>query len=98
MTSIINSLKINAMKQKQFKLNSTYLYYEDLGDSIVLYDVNIKSLGKGYITALICNPDGCAVRKLFPVSSLGEYNIISSIDELIKFTKKPISNYFTLKY
>ena len=86
------------MKQKQFKLNATYLYYEDIGDSIVLYDVQVKSLGKGYIAALIRKPDGCAVRKLFPASPLGEYNIFRSIDELKKFTKKPISNYITLKY
>ena len=86
------------MKQKQIKINTNYLYYEDIGSSLVTYDVHVKSLGKGYINALIRKPDGCAVRKLFPASSLGEYNIISSIDELIKFTKKPISNHYTLKY
>ena len=79
------------MKQKQFNLNATYIYYEDIGDSIVLYDVKVKSLGKGYISALIRKPDGCAVRKLFTASPLGQYNIVSSIDELTNFTKRPIS-------
>ena len=86
------------MKQKQIKINTNYLYYEDIGSSLVTYDVHIKSLGKGFINALICGPDGCAVRKLFPASSLGEYRLFSSVEELLNSTNKPISNHFDLKY
>lgn len=85
------------MKQKQIKINTNYLYYEDIGSSLVTYDVHIKSLGKGFITALICSPDGCAVRKLFPTSNTLDYRLFSSVEELLKFTNKPISNHFDLK-
>ena len=86
------------MKQKQIQPNTNYLYYEDIGPSLVTYDVHVKSLGKGYINALIFAPDGCAVRKLFPFSNTGEYRLFSSVEDFLNSTSKPISKHFDLKY
>lgn len=82
------------MKQNQLKVNGNYIYFEDIGDSIVLYDIVVESIGKGYINALVSKPDGYVRRKLLPSSCLS-YNIISSKSELINYTKKPISKHYS---